>query len=118
MKPSSSTMTSAPTDIDDSKDYFFMSSDLANEIDLEQPKPRSSKLVDLKIDDKVISRNILSIEIDGENYTLCVIDPDALSRFVPLMLQRKIFKLSMKTGDFNCHVFKVEPDRCYLRAVR
>ena len=118
MKPSTSTTTSALTGIDDSKEYFFMSSDLASEIDLEQTKPESSKLIDLKFDGKTLNRSISSIEIDGEGYIVCVIDHDSLRRFVPLMLQRKDFKLSMQDGDFNCHVFKVESDRCYLRAVR
>ncbi len=118
MKPSTSTTTSALMGIDDSKEYFFMSSDLASEIDLEQTKPESSNLVDLKFDGKTLSRSISSIEIDGEGYIVCVIDHDSLRRFVPLMLQRKDFKLSMQASDFNCHVFKVESDRCYLRAVR
>ena len=118
MKPRKSTTTSALTGIDDSKEYFFMSSDLVNEIDLEHSNSESSKLADLTINDKIISRSISSIEIDGEGYIFCVIDHDALNRFVPLMLQREAFKLSMQVGDFNCHVFKVEPDRCYLRAAR
>jgi len=118
MKPSTSTTTSALTGIDDSKEYFFMSSDLASEIDLEQTKPESSKFVDLKIDNKTISRSISSVEVDGDGYIICVVDHDAFNRFIPLILQRKSFKLSMQIGDFNCHVFKVESDRCYLRAER
>lgn len=121
MKQSLSTMTSAPTDIDEGRQYVFMSSDLESSIDFEN-RPLSAPsswnaLVRFSKSELILP--IFSIEDEGLNsYTICFSVNEEIGKMTKVMLDREELVVTLFGEQFKSKVLKLESGRAYLRLLR
>lgn len=120
MKRSSSTVMSAPTDIDNGKHYVLMSSDLEGVIALEEKRAASleSWQATVAAFDQQMILSISSIEDDGDGYILCLQIEGAMGFFTQLLVDSAKFITTIIGSSFNSKVVKLESGRAYLRLLR
>lgn len=119
MRPSSSTMTSAHTDIDNGRSYVFMSSGLEDELYLDENDGIDSLPVSLKLGEKWSSAPFLSIEHEAnESILLCINSFGLTKRLTGAMLDNEALDVSIDGKRFKSQVVKLESNRSYLRISR
>ena len=121
MRRSSSTVTSAPTGIDDGKHYVLMSSDLEGLIELEGRGTTRAEgwYATVIVLDQQMILTISSIEGDhsGE-YVVCLQVEGSMEIFTRLLIDSAEFSTSILGSSFNSKVVKLESGRAYLKLLR
>jgi hypothetical protein len=120
MRRSSSTTTSAPTDTGEERQYFFMSPELEETLDLE-PSPQSYTSWSATVNTKNhrSSYDIVSIEdtCDGGYIMLLKIEGQN-NLFTLILLESLEFSVCVHDLSFKAKVLKLESDRAYLKLSR
>ena len=117
MRQKQSTKTSAPTGIDDSRQYVLMSPELESFIDFEEPKRSVAPGWRVNIDsgDGQLSYDVISLEntCDG-GYMLLIRGTVTDTNLVSCLLDLKEIKVFILDRTFKAKVSKLESDRAYL----
>ena len=117
MKQSLSTTMSAPTDIDEGRQYVFMSSDLESSIDFEDRT--SSWCVSIKLSETEFSFPIVSIEDEGSSsYVICLSVNEEIGRLTRVMLNHEKLVVTLLGEQFKSKVLKLESGKAYLKILR
>lgn len=121
MKQRQFTKTSAPTGIDDSKQYVLMSPELESFIDLEEPKKSVAPgwRVDLNSETAQLSYDFISLEdaCDG-GYMLLIRTTTFDVNLASYLLDSKEIEVFILGRTFKAKVSKLESDRAYLKLSR
>jgi len=113
-------MTSVPTDIDNGKQYFMMSTELEGFVNLgdTSEKTKSSWSVEISTPDWRQEFSIIFIETHEAGYTLCVRVGGEIERLTSILLQSSFLTTSIARESFKSKVLKLESDRAYLELLR
>ena len=117
MKQNLSTTTSVPTDINDGRQYVFMSSDLESSINFENPT--SSWSVSVKLSETEFSFPIVSIEDEGSSsYVICLSVNEEIGKLTRAMLNHEKLVVTLLGEQFKSKVLKLESGKAYLKILR
>jgi len=118
MRRNSSTMTFAPTAIDDGSSYVFVSSEIEDTIvaDLDTTVQHDPSTVVIKIDGKSTTVTLRFASRDDAGDLLVCVEPRALfSRLLDTLIVNGCVDVTLADRDFKAHVTRVEFEQAYLK---
>ena len=119
MKQSSSTTTSAPTDIGESLEYCMMSSDIMDQVSLDYETAGNTGTAQLDFEGGSTVVRLVSLEIDDEDGLLFTVEKDGIMLLlIDRFIKRSEFTLSFGGRRFKVESLKLDSNRCYLRSKR